>query len=213
MMLLLVLFSTVSIAIAQTSSDPAAKAILDKVSSKFKTYKAVQSGFSLKIEDGKGKVQGNKTGTVYMKGSKYRLTMPGQEIICDGKTIWTFDKSSNEVTITKVDPMATTITPQKLFTNFYDKDFLYKLNGEKKVGTKTIQEIEMTPTDKGKAFHKVYVFVDKTAQAISSASILQKDGSKFTYTVNSMNGNATVTDSQFVFDKAKFPGAEEVDLR
>ena len=209
----LVLLSATAISIAQTSSDQAAKAILDKVSAKFKTYKAVQSAFNLKVEDGKGKLQGNKTGTVFMKGSKYRVTISGQEIFCDGKNVWTYDKSANEVTITKVDPSAETLTPQKLFTNFYDKDFLYKLNGEKKQGAKTIQEIEMTPTDKSKTFHKVYVYVDKLAQAIYSASILEKNGNKYTYTVNSINGNATVNDSQFVFDKSKFPGVEEVDLR
>ena len=38
------------------------------------------------------------------------------------------------------------------------------LNGEKKVGTKTLQEIEMTPVDKSKPFHKVYVQVDKDSQ-------------------------------------------------
>ena len=49
------------------------------------------------------------------------------------------------------------ITPQKLFTNFYDADFLYKLNGEKS-GNKTLQEIELTPRDKdGKKYHKVYL--------------------------------------------------------
>lgn len=205
-------FCTGIIALAQ-NSDPNAKQILDKVSAKFKTYKAVQSAFNLKVEDAKGKLQGNKTGTVFMKGSKYRVVMQGQEIFCDGKNVWTYDKSANEVTITKVDPTATTITPQKIFTNFYDKDFLYKLNGEKKMGAKTIQEIEMTPTDKGKTFHKVYVYVDKGAQAIYSASILEKNGNKYTYTVNSLNGNAAVNDSQFVFEKAKYPGVEEVDLR
>ena len=206
------LFCTGIVALAQ-NSDPNAKQILDKVSAKFKTYKAVQSAFNLKVEDAKGKLQGNKTGTVFMKGSKYRVAMQGQEIFCDGKNVWTYDKSANEVTITKVDPTATTITPQKIFTNFYDKDFLYKLNGEKKMGAKTIQEIEMTPTDKGKTFHKVYVYVDKGAQAIYSASILEKNGNKYTYTVNSLNGNATVNDNQFIFEKAKYPGVEEVDLR
>ena len=49
-------------------SDPAAKALLDAVSAKFKSFKAVQAVFNLKAEDGKGKVQGNKKGTVFMKG-------------------------------------------------------------------------------------------------------------------------------------------------
>jgi outer membrane lipoprotein carrier protein len=203
---------------AQTgvSNDPAAKKILDGVSAKFKTYKAVQAVFTLKVEDGKGKLQGSQKGTVYMKGAKYRLSLGGKEnkeIFSDGTTLWTYDKSSNEVTITKFDPAAKTITPQSLLTNFYDKDFLYKLNGEQKDGVHTLQEIEMTPVDKGKTFHKVYVYVDKAKQGIYSTKVLDKNGNKYTYTVNSLNGNAQVNDQLFVFDKTKYPGVEEVDLR
>ena len=200
------------VAFAQ-GSDPAAKQVLDAVSTKFKTYKAVQSAFTLKVEDAKGKVQGVKTGTVYMKGAKYRVNITGQDIFCDGSTIWTYDKSSNEVTITQLDPSSSSITPQKLFTNFYDKDFLYKMNGEKKEGNKTLQEIEMTPTDKNKAFHKVYLLVDKKNQSIYSTKVLEKNGNKYSYTVNSLNGKANVADAMFVFDKKKYPGVEEVDLR
>ncbi|HSB94244.1 MAG TPA: outer membrane lipoprotein carrier protein LolA [Flavitalea sp.] len=204
---------TLSIVAFAQGSDPAAKEVLDAVSSKFKTYKAVQSAFTLKVEDAKGKVQGVKTGTVYMKGPKYRVNITGQDIFCDGATIWTYDKASNEVTITQLDPSSSSITPQKLFTNFYDKDFLYKMNGEKKEGNKTLQEIEMTPTDKNKAFHKVYLLVDKKNQSIYSTKVLEKNGNRYSYTVNSLNGKANVTDAMFVFDKKKYPGVEEVDLR
>jgi outer membrane lipoprotein-sorting protein len=195
------------------TNDPAAKKVLDAVSAKFKTYSAVLANFTLKIEDAKGKVQGTKTGTVSMKGQKYKINIPGQEIYCDGKNVWTYDKASNEVTITQLDPASNSITPQKLFTNFYDKDFLYKLNGEKKVGTRLVQEIELTPVDKTKAFHKVYAMVDQKTQSIYSTRVLEKNGNKYTYTVNSLNGKAALTDAAFVFDKKKYPGVEEVDLR
>jgi outer membrane lipoprotein carrier protein len=195
------------------NNDPSAKAILDKVSAKFKTFKGVQSGFNLTVEDAKGKVQGSKKGTVFMKGTKYRVSLTGQEIYCDGRNVWSYDKASNEVTISKFDPSTNTITPQKLFTNFYDKDFLYKLNGEKKEGTKVIQEIEMTPVDKTKTFHKVLVYVNKATQTIAGTKVLEKNGNKYTYMVNSLNSNASIPDAQFVFDKKKYPGVEEVDLR
>lgn len=194
-------------------SDPAAKAILDKVSRKFKSFSSVQAGFNLKVEDAKGKVQGNQNGTVYMKGAKYKVIIPGKEIICDGSNTYTYDKSSNEVTITKVDPSANTITPQKIFTDFYDKDFLYKLNGEKKTGGKTLQEIELTPVDKSKAFHKAYVYINKATQTINSTRILEKNGNKYTYMIGSFNPKASLTDAQFSYNKSKYPGAEEVDLR
>ena len=201
---------------AGVANDPAAKKILDGVSAKFKTYKAIQLSFTLKVEDGKGKLQGSQNGTVSMKGAKYRISMAGKEnkeIFSDGVTMWTYDKASNEVTITKFDPTAKTITPQSLLTNFYDKDFLYKLNGEQKDGARMLQEIEMTPVDKSKTFHKVYVYVDKAKQGIYSTKVLDKNGNKYTYTVNSLNGNAAVNEQSFVFDKKKYPGVEEVDLR
>jgi outer membrane lipoprotein-sorting protein len=202
-----------SMAVTAQKSDPEAKKVLDAVSAKFKTYTSVQAGFSYKVEDSKGKVQSNKTGNITMKGSKYKVNFGTTEIFCDGKTVWSYDKSSNEVTIDNLDASSGKLTPQKLFTNFYDKDFLYLLNGEKKVGAKTIQEIEMTPTDKSKAFHKVYLQVDKAAKTIYSTKVLENSGNKFTYTVTTMKTNAAVADALFVFDKKKYPGVEEVDLR
>ena len=195
------------------SNDPAAKKVLDGVSKKFKSYNAVQSNFTLQIEDGNGKVQGTKKGTVYMKGQKYRVNITGQEIYSDGKNVWTYDEGANEVTITQLDASGSGISPQKLFTSFYDKDFLYKLNGEKKIGGKTMQEIEMTPVDKTKAFHKVYLLVDKKSQSIYSTRVLEKNGNKYSYTVNSLNGKAAISDDMFTFNKAKYPNVEEIDLR
>ncbi len=195
-------------------NDPNAKKILDAVSSKFKTFTGVQASFSFTQEDAKGKVLGVKKGTLYMKGTNYRISITnGQDIFCDGINVWTYDKAANEVTISKLDPSQNTITPQKLFTNFYDKDFLYKLNGEKKEPGKTLQEIELTPYDKTKPFFKVYVLIDKASQTISSTKVLEKSGNKYTYAVSSMNGKANLPSTHFVFDKKKYPGVEVIDLR
>jgi len=195
------------------TSDPDAKKILDAVSAKFKNFKSVKATFTYKVENGAGKVLSTKSGSVFMKGTKYRVTFIGQEIYCDGANVWTYDNSANEVTITKLDGNGSSITPQKLFTNFYDADFLYKLNGEKKQGSKTIQEIEMTPTDKAKPFHKVYIYVDKTGKTITGTKVLEKAGSIYNYVVNSMTPNTAINDTYFVFDAKKYPGVEIIDLR
>ncbi|MCW3093725.1 MAG: outer rane lipoprotein carrier protein LolA [Ferruginibacter sp.] len=194
-------------------NDPDAKKLLDAVSAKFKTFKSVQSSFSLKIENSAGKTLGTKSGTVYMKGTKYRVSVTGQEIFCDGSNVSTYDKAANELTITKIDPTANSITPQKIFTNFYDKDFLYKLNDEVKSGGKLLQPIELTPIDKSKPFFKVLIFVDKKTQIISSTKVYEKAGNIYTYSVAKMNTSAPVNDSQFLFDAKKYPGVEVVDLR
>lgn len=194
-------------------SDPDAKAILDKVSAKFKSYKTVTADFTLSISNASGKVEGSKKGMIYMKGSKYRVDISGQEIYSDGDNIWTYDKAANEVQLTKFDPSTNTITPQKMFTDFYDKDFLYKLNGENKVGNKVVQEIELTPVDKTKTFFKVLVEVDKATKNIVSSKVFEKNGDRYIYTVNSMKTNTNLPDSLFTFDAKKHPNVEVVDLR
>lgn len=205
------LISSAQVPAGMGKSDPEAKKVLDGVSKKFKTYRAVTAKFSLKMENAAGKQVSTKNGTVYMKGGKYRVSIQGQEIFSDGSNVWTYDKASNEVTINKIDPSGNSLTPQKLFTNFYDKDFLYKLNGSKQVANKKMQEIELTPVDKSKPFHKVVLMVDNSA--IFSSKIFEKSGNRYTYAVSNMNTTAPVNDKLFVFDAAQFPGVEIVDLR
>ncbi len=194
-------------------SDPEAKKVLDDVSAKFKTYNSVVAHFTLKIENSSGKVLGSKAGVVKMKGPEYRISVSGQEIYSDGNTIWTLDKSANEVQITKADASASSITPQKMFTNFYDKDFLYKLNNESKKGGKTIQEVELTPVDKTKPFFKVILNIDKSSRSIISTKIYQKTGDRYTYTITSLKPNISLPQNLFVFNTKDYPKVEVVDLR
>jgi outer membrane lipoprotein-sorting protein len=217
----LLVFSFAILAVtAQTASsnnpvknDPDAKKILDAVSAKFKTYKSPQATFTYKIENAQGKTISSKKGVVKMKGSRYRVSIPGMEIFSDGKINWNYDKAANEVTVKDVDVNSGELSPQKLFTSFYDKDFLYKLNGEKKEGSKVLQEIEMTPTNKNRPFHKVYLWIDKATKTLYNARILEKTGNRYSYTINTFQPAVTIADADFVFNKTKYPGVEVVDLR
>ena len=194
-------------------NDPEAKKVLDAASAKVKGYKSLKAGFTFKLESANGKTNETKKGIMLMKGAKYRVSFAGQEIFCDGTNTWTYDKRANEVQVSKLDNSSTTITPQKLFTDFYDKDFLYKLNADIKLNGKATQEIEMTPYDKNKPFFKVLLWVDKTSKTISGTKVLNKDGNRYSITVNSSTTNAAVKDADFVFDAKKYPGVEVIDLR
>ena len=207
LMLVAVLFSFTAIA----QKDPKAKAILDKVSTNFKTLKTVQGNYSLAVTNRAGKSAGNKTGKIYLKGQKYLITETSLQIMSDGKKIWRYDGDANEVTISNASDLGDGITPQKLFTNFYDKDFIYKLNGNVKQGTKTVAEIEMTPTDKRKNFFKVYLYVDEAQKMIVSSKIFENSGNIYTYSMSGLKTNAPLDDNLFVFNKAKYPGVEEIE--
>ncbi|PSL48073.1 chaperone LolA [Chitinophaga niastensis] len=200
---------------AQTrgATDPKAKTVLDGVSNKFKSLKTVVANFILKVEGANNSVTDSKKGVVYLKGSKYKVTLPGQEIISDNKTSWTYAKDVNEVTINNVDQSSGAMTPAKLFTNFYDKDYLYKMNADSNEKGKVLQNIELTPTDKSKNIFKVIVSVDKKSQSIAKMKVFEKNGNHYTYEITTFTPNTDLSDATFTFDAKKYPGVEVVDLR
>jgi outer membrane lipoprotein carrier protein len=191
------------------AQDAKAKAILDAVSAKLKTMQTMKANFALNIS----KTKETKKGTVSMKGTKYYVNIGvGQEIFCDSKTIYTYNKSANEVSINDFDPNENTFTPTKLFSNFYDKEFKSKFIGEKKIGATVVNVIELTPT-KPKQFTKVEVMIDKAKNTIVSGKIFEKNGNVMSYSMSNMVVNAAIADNAFVFDTKKHPGIEVIDLR
>ena len=148
-----------------------------------------------------------------MKGVKYRVTITGQDIFCDGVTIWTYDKAAKEVQISTLDNSSGSITPQKLFTNFYDKDFLFVLNPDVKKDGKIYQVIELTPIDKTKPFFKVLIEVDKASKVIASTRVFEKNGNRYLYAISNMSTSAVLPDDSFIFSAKKYPGVEVIDLR
>ena len=196
---------------AWAQTDTKAQAILQNVSKKINGLKSLKANFSLHLSG--GKVNETKKGTFAMKGQKYHVLLNGQEIICDTKTIWTYTKDDNSVQVSAYDPNAQTISPAKLFTNFYDKEYKYKYVGEQKVNGKACDVIEMTPIAKGKQFSKIDLDIDKATSMVVSGNVWEKSGSKYQYDISGFTPNAPLPDTYFTFDAKAHPGVEVVDLR
>ena len=194
------------------AQDAKAKGILEKASKKMNSLKTLKSNFSLKLLSSGGKVRDTKKGTFLMKGPKYHITLTGQEIICDGTTVWTYMKDANEVQVSAYNPSEQTISPTKLFTNFYDKEYSYRYIGSRKVAGKTCEVIELMPVSKSKQFTKVELAIDNS-NTITGGNIFEKNGNQYQYEVSGFTANAPLTDAQFSFDAKAHPGVEVVDLR
>lgn len=186
-------------------NDPAAKKVLDAVGAKVKAAKGISATCILNSFTSKGKPNGSQSISLQMKGDKYQLKQGKTEIICDGSTVYRFD---GEKTITKsaVDEGSQTLSPQKLLSGAYDKDFTYKL-----VSSKTaFYEIEMKPIDKRKNFQRVNLFIDKASNSFSRARILDKSNNVTEIRISNLNFNAVVADNRFVFNKSKYPKDVEI---
>lgn len=192
---------------AQT--DTKAKVILDDVSAKTKTYTTIKAEFSF-VTEKKDKTKDTQNGKVQIKGSKYKLEIPGHEIYCDGKTVWDFIKDANEVQIKDVETGGEdAINPSNIFT-YYEKGFKYKLDGE----DATTQTISLYPNNPDKKkFHTAKLVIEKAKKQISSLKMLMKDGTSQTYSIKSFTTNASLADTDFVFDPKTHAGVSIEDLR
>ena len=88
-----------------------------------------------------------------------------------------------------------------------------KFVNESNAGAKVLQNLELTPTDKSKAFCKIKLSVDKASKQLVKSIIFDKNGNRYTYAIKSFKANTPTTAGTFTFDPKTYPGIELVDLR
>jgi len=206
--LFLIAFTLILSVSTFAQSDSKSTAILDEISAKTKLYKTIKIDFTYAMDNDKEKIHDKFKGNLISKGDKYKLTAAGQEVLSDGKTMWTYLKDANEVQINNSGEDDDSFTPTKLLSG-YSKDYKSKFIEEK--GTDQI--IELYPLKKGKTFTKVKLTVDKTKKQISKFVIYDRSGSTFSYIVDKFITDQPIADNVFVFNKADHPGVDVNDMR
>lgn len=215
----LLLASTISNALAQ--KDAQARAILNAMSRKYHAYTTIKSDFTFTIQDQQNRVQESQDGTLLIqaKSNKYKLTLynPGsatsvqEEIVSDGNNQWTYITKDKEVQLNKAENSEESFNPAKIFT-VYEKGFKYLYTGDETVKSHVCQVIDLTP-EQDKEFFKVRLLIDKIKKQLYSATIFDKNGGRFTYTIKTFTPNVPATESTFTYDSKAHPGIEVVDLR
>jgi len=202
--ILIALFSVIGLqGIAQ--KDSKAKEVLDQMGLKVKQARGILANIQLISKNNKGKALGTKSITLKMKGEKYLLNQGKMEILCDGKNIYNFD-GANSISKSDVGESDQALSPQKLLSGNYDKDFNFNLLSQ---NAKTVT-IELFPLDKRKNFQKVTLIIDKLKSALSSASILDKSNNVTDVNVVSLSYSAQWMDNLFIFNRSKYPKNVEI---
>ncbi|WP_018617909.1 LolA family protein [Spirosoma luteum] len=192
---------------AVAQKDKRAQTILDAMSGRYKSLNSYQASFTY------GGAGGSEKGDLTVKDDKFRLAVGGQEVYNDGKTMSTYMRESNEVNVQDYDANSSgELNPTQIYS-LYKKGYNYRFLKEQKQGKRTLEVIELTPTQTKNAVSNVQISVDKADKSIRNWVITNKDGKKTSYTITKFTPNVKVSDSYFVFDNSKHPGVEVVDLR
>lgn len=146
------------------------------------------------------------SGTIAIKGNKFYAQTKESVIWFNGKTQWTYMKSTDEVNITN--PSQT----QRQMLNPYTFINMYK-NGYRLTMTTNKQNhvIHMTAKNKSKNIKEVYITINKSTLIPSNIKMLQQS-SWITIAISNFQEKKQ-PDNIFVYNPKNYPSAEIIDLR
>lgn len=196
-------------------SDQKAKDLLERTSKKMQSFQTLTANFVFTMENSRMNIKEQNSGSLLLKGKKYQVQLPdlGMQVYSDGKTVWNFMSAANQVMITNAgDDSQGGIDPSAIF-NIYQEGFTFKTIGDKQESGKTISYVDLFPDDKNAEFKKITVGVDVAKLMVHSLVTHGNDGNQYGIYVKEFKTDQNIADSEFVFNKSKYPNAEEIDFR
>ena len=195
----------------QAQSKKQAEKLVESVINKIASYNNFVADLSYTMVNTEMDIDEKKTGKIYVSGDKYRIEMPGQTIISDGKTLWTYLEDSQEVMVSNMEDNDESISPTKILTS-YDKNYDARFSKDATYKNSNLKLIELKPTE-GKNFEKMSVLINQKKLELENFSVYDKNGNVFTYHIINMKPNTDLPADTFTFDTKKYPGVEVVDMR
>lgn len=195
----LLLFSVCIILCSYAQSPAQARKILDKTASVVGRKGGASASFAIKGKNG------SMSGTISIKGNKFKANASNAIVWFDGKTQWTYMKSSQEVNISNpTEAQQQAMNPYKFIT-------LYKSGFD--ITMKNMAsgwQIHLVAQNKARSIKEMYITIGRNYQP-KEVKMRQADGWT---TINISNFKAAnISDSAFRFNAKQFPNAEIIDLR
>ena len=185
--------------------------ILEKLSNKTNSYKNIKASFAYKMVNLEAEIDETTNGTLLVDGNKYHLNIAGQEVICDGETLWTYLVDSEEVQINEVSE-EDGFSPSKLLSSYND-DYTAKMEEDKIENGVTFYQLHLKPKDKNSNFDYVVLYVNKELLQLSEFIMHDFDDNVFSYEIKQFVTDGEIPTDSFTFDTAKYPNVEVIDIR
>ncbi len=194
----LIVVCFISITNSQAQNADKAKALLNEVTTKVKSYNNIAIDFDVNINGQ------NSKGNITLSGDKYILNYMGITRLFDGSKVYTINPEDEEVTIQN--PKKTgdeSLTPSKLLT-FFNSGYSFSWDISQNINGRTIQYIKLKPTGKSDV-KEILLGIDSKTKHIYNKIDVYKNGSKSTLTVKSFKTNQTLSKNHFTFTESKYP--------
>ena len=180
------------------------KAAVDKL----KSYDNIEINFDYNMINTEAGIFETMEGSGVLQGDAYKLHILGQDIICNGTTIWTYNADAEEVMISDVDNADGGGSPLSIINAYYD-NISAKVVDEAGI----IKKIEVKPLFSDENIEKLIVTINTNTLEIKDLHVFDKNKNEFVYVITKFVTNQKLPVGFFTFKEADYPDAEIIDMR
>ena len=201
---LIISLLALSIGLKAQSAESLFRGIIDKL----KSYNNVEIAFDYNMINTEAGIYETMDGIGFLQGESYKLKIMGQDIICNGSTIWTYNADAEEVMISEVDKSDGSGSPLAILDSYYD-NITAKIVEE----SGTAKKIEVKSLISNENFDRIIVSIDTNTSEIKDLHVFDKNKNEFVYVITKFVTNQQLPADFFTFKESDYPDAEIIDMR
>jgi|GEM_PF-979370 len=158
-------------------ANPESQAMMDSIYQRYDEFKSLKVNMVLTT----GYKDNIAIDTIhgFMDGAKYRLEMPHQDVVHDGKKVWFYNKKSKKLFSELNNPKEANFIYPVNTIKTWENAFNYSIVGELELGENTFVKMSFTPKESKYAAPdspQINLFVDKQNFQILKITFLQPNG-------------------------------------
>lgn len=154
--------------------------------------------------------QGNMTGSIVIKGNKFRLISNDLKCWYNGKTQWTYSSATDEVNITTPTASELAMTNPLAAAQSFKKNFTATKAPSQVAGSYAVL---LKPKGKNDITQAVF-YVTNGINLLNKAQLKMKNGSTVTVTLSGYKTKVNMPESTFTYNAKMVPaGTAVIDLR
>ena len=149
-------------------------------------------------------------GTLSVRGEAFRLELPGQVLVTDGATLWSYSADEEQVVIQDYDPSDVGFQIGQLFTDYLE---VFRATGASRATISGVQHdvLALKPREAGSSVRDVTVYARSSDGVPTRIRVHDVNGASLAFDLRNVRLNPSLPASRFRFSAPA--GTETVDLR
>lgn len=187
-----------------------ADALLEALSRTYNEHTGLRAEFTQTMSSAYSDFTESFSGTLLLKGNRYRVETERQTLVTDGNITWIYNADENQVLINQNADSEDALSVDQLFSGYAARFDAGRVETES-LGGRRHHVLHLNPKDSASFFAAVTVWMRADDNVISRIRIVDQNDTTMLFELRNVDLNARVDEQAFTFSPPQ--GVEVIDLR